>query len=406
MSAFLCSLLRLAVCGVLLAFGAGAAPGPQYVAMDYIPALDPGDTWDFEVTRNSVPEGVTRTTVLQQTKNIGGIETRILERSPTGSQGFLTSDAAGLRQHGLFDPASGDRPDASVIFDPPLTLVGAVVEAGDVLEATGSAVFRFRGVGTFTGSYAFRSTVFGIESITVPYRVEPFQALRVDATLEMLVTIPGNPPMSFTTTDTAWYGFGVGTLRDVEVYDRESVEEDLLATNLPEPVSSCNDGLDNDGDALIDYPNDPGCFDPASDTEDPECQDGADNDGDGNVDFDGGLTALGYVAAAPDLQCIDGSEPNESESAPTPTPTPTPLPVGDMPMCNSKRGSQMTVLVPPSRVQVSLDKGLTMGECSDPVNGLVMCKAKRGKMATILVPHGKVQRSLDKGLTLGVCRVP
>jgi hypothetical protein len=66
----------------------------------------------------------------------------------------------------------------------------------------------------------------------------------------------------------------------------------------------------------------------------------------------------------------------------------------------------MTVLVPPSRVQVSLDKGLRMGECSDPVNGLVMCKAKRGKMATILVPHGRVQRSLDKGLTLGVCRVP
>lgn len=73
-------------------------------------------------------------------------------------------------------------------------------------------------------------------------------------------------------------------------------------------------------------------------------------------------------------------------------------------MCKSKRGRQVTVLVPPSEMQKSLDKGLTMGECSDPTNGLVMCKSRLGKMKSTLVPHSKVQRSLDKGLTLGVCR--
>ena len=88
----------------------------------------------------------------------------------------------------------------------------------------------------------------------------------------------------------------------------------------------------------------------------------------------------------------------------TPTPTPAPLPVGDHPMCKSKRGKQMTVLVPSTKMQRSLDKGLTMGECPDATNGLAMCKTKRGKMKSMVVPHSKVQRSLDKGLTLGVCR--
>jgi hypothetical protein len=78
--------------------------------------------------------------------------------------------------------------------------------------------------------------------------------------------------------------------------------------------------------------------------------------------------------------------------------------VGDVPMCKSKRGKEMTVLVPPSKVPGSLAKGLTIGECADATNGVVMCKSRRGKMASVLVPHSKVQRSLDKGLTLGACR--
>lgn len=59
----------------------------------------------------------------------------------------------------------------------------------------------------------------------------------------------------------------------------------------------CSDGIDNDGDGLIDYPADPGCDDPLDNSEadtppggpgddDPitECNDGFDNDGDGLID--------------------------------------------------------------------------------------------------------------------------
>ncbi len=66
----------------------------------------------------------------------------------------------------------------------------------------------------------------------------------------------------------------------------------------------CDDGEDNDGDGLIDHPNDPGCFHTTADTEDSACQDGDDNDLDGTLDFDGGLSALGYLAADPDPQCV------------------------------------------------------------------------------------------------------
>jgi polyhydroxybutyrate depolymerase len=65
----------------------------------------------------------------------------------------------------------------------------------------------------------------------------------------------------------------------------------------------CDDGADNDGDGWIDYPEDPGCFHPAAHLEDCGCQDGNDNDGDGLIDFDGGLSVLGYAATNADPQC-------------------------------------------------------------------------------------------------------
>jgi subtilisin family serine protease len=50
---------------------------------------------------------------------------------------------------------------------------------------------------------------------------------------------------------------------------------------------ACDDGVDNDGDALVDYPDDPGCSGlfGVSPKEDPKCNDGIDNDGDTLVDL-------------------------------------------------------------------------------------------------------------------------
>src|SRR3989344_6046634 len=47
----------------------------------------------------------------------------------------------------------------------------------------------------------------------------------------------------------------------------------------------CSDSKDNDGDGLIDYPNDKGCSDLTDDREKTSCQDGKDNDNDGLIDL-------------------------------------------------------------------------------------------------------------------------
>jgi hypothetical protein len=94
---------------------------------------------------------------------------------------------------------------------------------------------------------------------------------------------------------------------------------------------------------------------------------------------------------------------------PGPTATPTPLPplVGDIPMCKiTDKRLERTILVAPSRVERSLDKGLALGECESPSNGRVLCKARRGERTNVLLPDRRVQRALDKGLTLGACAIP
>jgi hypothetical protein len=61
------------------------------------------------------------------------------------------------------------------------------------------------------------------------------------------------------------------------------------------PSTPCSDGLDNDRDGFVDYPDDPGCRDASSVREDPRCQDGIDNDLATGIDFDGGASVNGGV---------------------------------------------------------------------------------------------------------------
>lgn len=57
------------------------------------------------------------------------------------------------------------------------------------------------------------------------------------------------------------------------------------------PSFACSNGLDDDGDGVVDHPDDPGCDDPMDDDETdpippPECSDGLDNDADARIDRD------------------------------------------------------------------------------------------------------------------------
>lgn len=63
--------------------------------------------------------------------------------------------------------------------------------------------------------------------------------------------------------------------------------------------AQCSDGVDNDGDGLVDHPSDPGCEETHALEEAPACDDDRDNDGDGLADWDG----AGFTHADP--ECID-----------------------------------------------------------------------------------------------------
>ena len=63
--------------------------------------------------------------------------------------------------------------------------------------------------------------------------------------------------------------------------DLASYRDQIIATVRPE----CSDEVDNDGDGLVDFPDEPGCKSPDDLSEAADCADGIDNDGDGLVDY-------------------------------------------------------------------------------------------------------------------------
>lgn len=106
-------------------------------------------------------------------------------------------------------------------------------------------------------------------------------------------------------------GTGIRTREHATTTDRPRLTVEYLAPI----VTRCNDGADNDGDGLVDFPADPGCFDGLSPWEDPDCQDGRNNDLQSGADFDGGasldLDDDGFVDAAfdPTTPAVDAADP-------------------------------------------------------------------------------------------------
>ncbi|MEO8843982.1 MAG: hypothetical protein ABI591_27940 [Kofleriaceae bacterium] len=76
----------------------------------------------------------------------------------------------------------------------------------------------------------------------------------------------------------------------------------------------CSDGIDDDGDGKLDYPNDPGCQSPDDDDETdtcpgvgcPECADGIDNDHDGQIDYPNDVTCTSAADNSESCPSSDG----------------------------------------------------------------------------------------------------
>ncbi|HUH04202.1 MAG TPA: hypothetical protein VML75_19525, partial [Kofleriaceae bacterium] len=81
----------------------------------------------------------------------------------------------------------------------------------------------------------------------------------------------------------------------------------------PDPYfPACSDGLDNDGDGLIDFPEDPGCDTGEDDDESnprvPQCRDGIDNDGDGLIDYPNDPGCFISASNSEQDDCPDGPQ--------------------------------------------------------------------------------------------------
>ena len=78
-----------------------------------------------------------------------------------------------------------------------------------------------------------------------------------------------------------------------------------LHVTPPAGTPQCSDGLDNNGNTLIDHPADPGCKSANDPSENFDCADGVDNDGDGLIDFPADPGCL-VAAASENPECNDG----------------------------------------------------------------------------------------------------
>ncbi len=154
----------------------------------------------------------------------------------------------------------------------------------------------------------------------------------------------------------------------------------LTSLTCTDRLAVCEDGIDNDGDGQIDFPNDTGCAsarddsekphdlectDPGDDSEDvdptptpnptptptptPQCSDGVDNDNDGFVDInDSGCHTDGDAGNPVSYDPNDDRERTRITPTPNPTPTPTPNPT-PTPTPGPEEKSELTVTKSDSR---------------------------------------------------------
>lgn len=96
-------------------------------------------------------------------------------------------------------------------------------------------------------------------------------------------------PTNGSVTVTAGTQCAVVTFKNKQVVGSSSSASATSSfTSSVSGVPQCSDGLDNDGDGVVDYPADPGCVN-LSDTNEgdatTQCQNGKDDDGDGRIDM-------------------------------------------------------------------------------------------------------------------------
>jgi hypothetical protein len=220
--------------------------------------------------------------------------------------------AVGLRFPDLQLPIGAQITDAGIEFesdqtdDLPTTLVltaDAAPNAAPFIQTTGNLTSR-----TTTGASVTWVVPPWQNGTTGPETRSPPLTTVVQEVVSQAGWLPGNS-LAILITDG-----GTGSQRVAESYDGGPTAAALFHVEYTtEPV--CDDGEDNDGDGLTDFPNDPGCDDILDASEQSPllvCDDGIDNEGDGLTDHpedpDCGGDPTGSSEGVPVTDCDDGQD--------------------------------------------------------------------------------------------------
>ncbi len=143
----------------------------------------------------------------------------------------------------------------------------------------------------FIGPLGFQAERLSVDLIDYDQDGDPdmYMAGGDSATLytNLLNLVPGTLPNQFfenLTIEPDSDGDGVVDALDNCMFHPNPNQEDADNDGVGDACFECEDGKDNDGDLLIDYPEDEGCNGYQA-VEDPECGNGIDDDGDGLIDY-------------------------------------------------------------------------------------------------------------------------
>ena len=162
----------------------------------------------------------------------------------------------------------------------------------------------------------------------------------------------------------------------------------------PTPSPACSDGIDNDGDARVDFPADPGCGGPGDSSEltappppppPPvgDCVDGTDNDGDGKVDFPG------------DAGCSSASDPAEPDATAVTSALLTPFPIVRIVGSSRPGGGRVRLLA------VRAPVGSTI-ELRCKGRGCPLRRQRKAVRAPKRVRFRRFERYFQAGVALGI----
>jgi hypothetical protein len=193
--------------------------------------LSPGNEWVYRLSNGAV-----LTTRVTGTAKLKGVECAVVESVAPGqtSREYLAVTAEGLKAF------KGESPFQSIEYDPPILRAKLPFKKGETWTATVQ-----EGAVRNTYQYAWEGTE------TLPVAGTPVECLKLTTTLD---TPQGR------VTSTAWYGKGVGLVRQVYAAGGQTLTAELAKTNVAPKAPAPAGGADfvryesKDGKTLLYHP--------------------------------------------------------------------------------------------------------------------------------------------------------